>query len=583
MTPVPSQEDPLWSVVRARDSALRQTRATYHARCQELEAALAQTKKFLREVEADRDEAANQLKEFCVKMETYQKTLDSNQDRIEEVWSLVHEARAESAKLRDRLATEVTDQLEAMTRGDVAAYASHLHRVLVPVYRPSLLRTIVQLTLQGTVVHVFDAPEQLANGSDASVRFHTTSAWSHLSGLESWFNEAAYLERFPDVAGVVRDGGLRSGWDHYLQFGRAEHRHLGDRFDAGIADYDAVVLDHADADEVLRLLRGRLQPYHQILVRNAPPDDERWQQAECRPRALSQGESLLLHRPATAWTDVPRPTYRRRTFDNWPRRRHDDLYPATMPGGGEWPKISIITVSFNQEPYLEATLRSVLDQGYPNLEYIVVDGGSTDGSVDLIRRYEDRLAWWVSEKDRGQSHALNKGFARATGEIVTWLNSDDRLAPGSLFTVALSFRHHNTDMVIGRCARLRDHELLAEHIHQCSLPCGKIVELPLAQLLDLDGAWMKGKFFHQPEVFYTRELFDRAGGELKEDLYFSMDYDLWVRMARVGAKALSIPEITTLFRLHAAQKTGGDDFPFLPELRQVHARHREECLDLRLI
>src|SRR4051794_2419788 len=103
------------------------------------------------------------------------------------------------------------------------------------------------------------------------------------------------------------------------------------------------------------------------------------------------------------------------------------------------PRITIVTPSFNQGQYLEQTLRSVLDQGYPNLEHIVVDGGSTDESVEVIKRYADRLAWWVSEKDAGQSDAINKGFARATGDVYGYINSDDFLYPGALEAVAKAY------------------------------------------------------------------------------------------------------------------------------------------------
>jgi hypothetical protein len=111
-------------------------------------------------------------------------------------------------------------------------------------------------------------------------------------------------------------------------------------------------------------------------------------------------------------------------------------------------------------------------------------------------------------------------------------------------------------------------------VHRNALPLGQLGPLRLDQLLELDGCWLQGWFFHQPEVFFTREIYERAGGSLREDLYYSMDYDLWVRLARAGAKILSIPEILALFREHAQQKTGGADVPYLPELRAVNAAHR---------
>src|SRR5690554_4018590 len=112
--------------------------------------------------------------------------------------------------------------------------------------------------------------------------------------------------------------------------------------------------------------------------------------------------------------------------------------------------ISIVTPSFNQGHYLEETIDSVLSQNYPNLEYVVIDGGSTDGSVDIIKKYEKHLKYWVSEGDRGQSHAINKGLARCTGEVFNWLNSDDYLEPGALQTIGEAFENPNTTAFIGR-------------------------------------------------------------------------------------------------------------------------------------
>ena len=124
----------------------------------------------------------------------------------------------------------------------------------------------------------------------------------------------------------------------------------------------------------------------------------------------------------------------------WPWTTKPPRLPALQPDGTPWPRISIVTPSYNQGQYIEETLRGVLLQGYPNLEYIVMDGGSTDGTVDILRKYAPWLAHWTSEPDRGQAHAINKGMASATGAIGAYLNSDDYYLPGALLYVAGSFR-----------------------------------------------------------------------------------------------------------------------------------------------
>ncbi len=227
--------------------------------------------------------------------------------------------------------------------------------------------------------------------------------------------------------------------------------------------------------------------------------------------------------------------------------------PPTLPGGAPWPKVSIITPTYNQGKYIEETLLSVRNQGYPNVEHIVMDGGSTDETAAIIERYRDGLARVVSEKDDGQSDAINKGFKLATGDILTWLNSDDMLAPGALAAIALAFHTSGADMVAGECHVYRDGKPISRHLTSCDNG-----PLPIDDLLDIEGRWLEGQFFYQPEVMFTREIWDKAGDHVRTDLYHSMDYELWVRMAAAGAKLRVIGRPVALFRAHPEQKTAGE-------------------------
>lgn len=256
----------------------------------------------------------------------------------------------------------------------------------------------------------------------------------------------------------------------------------------------------------------------------------------------------------------------------WPYGRGEQVeLPPTMPGGKPWPKISIITPTRNQAAFIEETILSVRHQNYPNVEHIVIDGGSTDGTQDIVRRYIDRIAHFVSEPDRGQSDAINKGMRLATGEILTWLNSDDMLAPGALAAAALALSTSGADMVAGECHVQKDGRTISRHLTGCGDG-----PLPLENLLDLDHGWNEGQFFYQPEVLFTRGVWERAGGHVREDLYYSMDYELWLRFARAGARVKVIGRPVCLFRAHEAQKTAEqDNGGFKAELPKARAAFLE--------
>jgi glycosyltransferase involved in cell wall biosynthesis len=252
----------------------------------------------------------------------------------------------------------------------------------------------------------------------------------------------------------------------------------------------------------------------------------------------------------------------------WPYQAPTPYFaiPSGLPDGRPWPRISIVTPSFNQGRFIEETILSVLGQGYPNLEYIVIDGGSTDGTDAVLERYRDQLDHVVSEKDDGQSHAINKGMAIVTGEILTWLNSDDMLAPGALFAMAIAFATSRAEIVAGIAEIYRDGKLIYEHVTACSDG-----PLPLDDLLDLDCGWNAGQFFYQPEVFFTRELWHRAGGYVDTTLFYSMDYELWLRFAVHRAQLHVIGRPIARYRQHDDQKTSIES-RFKAELITVRQR-----------
>lgn len=223
----------------------------------------------------------------------------------------------------------------------------------------------------------------------------------------------------------------------------------------------------------------------------------------------------------------------------WPWTDASPQLPDVMPNGTPWPRVSIVTPSFNQGEFLEETIRSVLLQGYPNLEYIVIDGGSTDGSVDIIRKYEKWLASWTSEPDRGQAHAINKGFRLCSGEIMAWLNSDDCFRPGAIFHAVDFFRSNPNANVISGFRRVILGERISKNI--------RVYLKPDAYSLS------RNCYLPQETVFWRRSVWETVG-ELDETFQFAMDFDFWQRILAAKYEFILVPRFTSLFRVHPDSK-----------------------------
>ena len=231
--------------------------------------------------------------------------------------------------------------------------------------------------------------------------------------------------------------------------------------------------------------------------------------------------------------------------------------------GSLWPRISIITPSFNQGNYLEETINSVLSQGYPNLEYMVIDGGSTDKSVEIIRKYESQLSYWISESDRGQAHAINKGLEHCTGQLVGWINSDDTLIGGALFYVGMAYLKNPDKIIMGNVL----------HISESS---GR-THLVKVKAVDLDGIILpavSGSVWQQPGTFVPSALVKKIG-YLDETFRYTFDLDWMCRLLRI-AGVVYLHETVAVFREHIHSKTVGEGYYWVEEIEKVAYRYLPE-------
>jgi len=228
----------------------------------------------------------------------------------------------------------------------------------------------------------------------------------------------------------------------------------------------------------------------------------------------------------------------------WPWTEDSPQLPDAMPDGSPWPKISIITPSFNQCQFIEETIRSVLLQGYPDLEYIIIDGGSTDDSVEIISKYEKWLKYWASEPDNGQGHAINKGFSRVTGELISWLNSDDFYTRDALLHISRVFQENRgCAAVVGECRRVTPDGHLLNIIRPNKLTRDDIV------YWGFDG----GNIFYQPATFMAVWAV-KAAGNIREDLYICIDYEYWLRLMKEGI-FVPCPHVVAEAIIHPQAKT----------------------------
>lgn len=244
---------------------------------------------------------------------------------------------------------------------------------------------------------------------------------------------------------------------------------------------------------------------------------------------------------------------------DWP---WTDPTPLTKPEQDtvSWPRISIVTPSYNQGYFIEETIRSVLLQSYPNLEYIIIDGNSDDDTLNIIKKYDFHLAHWVSEPDRGQAHAINKGFAQATGEVFGWLNSDDILLPGALFHLAKAFQQAPDAILMGEVLNVDEQYGYTWLEQPKNVTFTHMVE-----------PWRHNVFWHQPGMYFPRQLYERVGS-FDESLRYIFDRDWLCRALQIApVHYLHLP--LAKFRFHQTSKTVSEGSVWFEETAAVSKRY----------
>jgi len=260
--------------------------------------------------------------------------------------------------------------------------------------------------------------------------------------------------------------------------------------------------------------------------------------------------------------DLPSPPINK---TGWMWTEENPKFPNIGPNGHLLPRVTIVTPSYNQGRFIEATIRSILLQGYPNIEYIIIDGGSSDNSVEIIKKYEPWLAYWVSEKDRGQAHAINKGFARASGDIYAYLNSDDFFEPGALFSCVQAFRCGH-QWVVGRV------RCWQENVGYWPFP-----QIPGKSF----ARWFLSCPIPQAGCFWSAELHHEMG-QFREDLNYIIDYEFWLRFRFIKKiEPLIIDQPVAVYRIHSQSKTVAENSGFTRESKFIREQYKHHLTYLQ--